>query len=608
MRIRHNGGQQRTARSTRAARAWWRGGERWRRWASLAALVLLAAFAPAAVLAPAGQAHGAGERSPEEEAARESAKQARQTERAERVAAIRAEREAERAAARANGQATRNATPGGGSKAEQNSSRERVHGDVQFSCTHVTWTYTAFPEGKNTVYQLLTIKGGEPSKIATTFTFEGTSGEDTMAVPMPKGSYKVDGYAKWNSNGLKGGMDVLGTLTCAAAPSFTIEKLQKVAGATGSEGEYGTATVKPEVGDTLDYEIIVKNTGNVPLSLAEFTDTHCEGISGGPGSEALAVGGSTTYRCMHVVEAPGPYTNSAEVTGTPPAGDGRPSTRTSNTVLAETQPGPPQPAPGMSIEKLQRIGASGPYTTSTLKGNVGETVSYEIIVTNTGNVPLKLAAFSDPRCDEGTLSGGTEGATLAVGASTDYTCTHVLDAADATGGSYSNTVSLTATPPSGGSLPITTSSNTVVVEVPSTPSSGGNAPSSGAAGSSGVLSSSFAQPSKSGVLAFASETVPTLKGPQGCVRQSFRLSIKSVGVASVTFYMDGHKLKTLTAKNARKGLLTISINPATLKLGVHKLSAKITMAHAPSAKAKQATRTVKILRCQSQALTPKFTG
>jgi hypothetical protein len=93
------------------------------------------------------------------------------------------------------------------------------------------------------------------------------------------------------------------------------------------------------------------------------------------------------------------------------------------------------------------------------------------------------------------------------------------------------------------------------------------------------------------------------------VRSSFRASVKSKGVASVAFYLDGRRLKTLTAKSARKGLISITIDPRKLSVGAHKLMAKITMAKASSAsKAVRGTRTAVVLRCHAAVLTPKFTG
>ncbi len=87
------------------------------------------------------------------------------------------------------------------------------------------------------------------------------------------------------------------------------------------------------------------------------------------------------------------------------------------------------------------------------------------------------------------------------------------------------------------------------------------------------------------------------------------MSIKAVGVRSVTFYIDGHKLRTLSAKNARKGRLSIQIDPSQLSVGAHRVTAKITMTPAArTAKATRATRAATVLRCRSAVLTPRFTG
>ncbi len=292
---------------------------------------------------------------------------------------------------------------------------------------------------------------------------------------------------------------------------------------------------------------------------------------------------------------------------------------------------PPEPA--MTLEKLQRIGATNPYGTAPLKGEAGQTVEYEIVVKNTGNIPLTLGALSDPRCDAGTISA-TPPSPLAPGASTSFTCTHLLSAADQTAGSVTNTASETSTPVGGGQ-PVSKETNTVVVEVapppgkpsgeePTTPPGGSGTPPGGSgtppasggvlgftstpAGSSGSSSTTSSKP-KSGVLGFKSASVPSLDGPSGCVRASFHVSIRAVGVRSVSFYLDGHRLATLRARNARKGRLTLSVDPSQLPVGAHQLMAKITMAPAAAtARATHATRRSTVLRCRSAVLSPRFTG
>jgi uncharacterized repeat protein (TIGR01451 family) len=97
--------------------------------------------------------------------------------------------------------------------------------------------------------------------------------------------------------------------------SFTIEKLQEIA-CTGSG--FTAAPLTGAVGETVDYEIVVKNTGNVPLTLSSFTDVHCDAgtIAGGPGASPVAPGASTTYTCSHLLASKGAYDNVAAVTAT----------------------------------------------------------------------------------------------------------------------------------------------------------------------------------------------------------------------------------------------------------------------------------------------------
>jgi len=111
-----------------------------------------------------------------------------------------------------------------------------------------------------------------------------------------------------------------------------------------------------------------------------------------------------------------------------------------------------------------------------------------------------------------------------------------------------------------------------------------------------------------GVLALIARA-PALTAPQGCVRGSFLASIKSRGVQRVTFYLDKRRLKTLTSKNARRGKLTVRISVSRVKVGPHRVLARITMKPtAASVKAVVASRSRTIVVCSASTLRPKFTG
>src|SRR5437763_563642 len=246
------------------------------------------------------------------------------------------------------------------------------------SCHEVTWTYSGFPEG-------VEVRGVERVKVDKVliakkeYKFTGPNGFDSLKINVEAGTHLVSGHVEFYFEGMHKEADHGATITCAAEPSFTIEKLQKLAGA----GSYTTSEITAKQGQTVDYEIIVKDAGNTKLTLSNFTDENCEAITGGP-SEPLAPGKSTTYFCHHTFAEPGCNANSATVTATPPEGQGAPITQSSNTVVACV---PIEPA--FTIAKKQEIAGSGTgYTTEVYKGAVGQTVNYQITVTNTGNTKL----------------------------------------------------------------------------------------------------------------------------------------------------------------------------------------------------------------------------
>jgi len=173
----------------------------------------------------------------------------------------------------------------------------------------------------------------------------------------------------------------------------------------------------------------VINTGNTTLVVA-FTDPHCDAgtlsapvvLSGtfDPATSTLSAGGGLQYTCSHGLalgDAP-QFTNTASVTGQPPSG---PPLSASSSVVTLLN------LPGISVVKLQRDGTSGQFTTGTITAKVGDTIEYEIQVTNTGNTPLALS-LNDPLCNAGTVrgpfavSGSLAGNVLSPTAVAQYTC------------------------------------------------------------------------------------------------------------------------------------------------------------------------------------------
>ena len=131
------------------------------------------------------------------------------------------------------------------------------------------------------------------------------------------------------------------------------------------------------------------------------------------GASELAVGGSTIFTCEHPLATTGTWTNEATVTGTPPGGP--PIIHTSNKVVVKV------PVEAFTVEKLQKI--AGEFTKDKLKAKVGETVHYEIVVTNTGEATIKVESAVDVNC---TNLQGPSKAVIAPGEASTYTCERTL--------------------------------------------------------------------------------------------------------------------------------------------------------------------------------------
>jgi hypothetical protein len=328
-----------------------------------------------------------------------------------------------------------------------------------------------------------------------------------------------------------------------AEPSFTIEKRQQIAGTAGG---FTTSPLSGKIGQMVDYQIVVQNTGSVPETFSEFSDPHCDPhtLAGGPGSTAVAPGESTIYTCDHVLAQVGSYTNEATLTGNTVGG--APVVHVSNQVVVTVAP-----EPAFTLEKLQKLASSpGAFTTQPVTGAIGDTVDYEIVVKNTGNVPLTLSGFSDARCDPFTLAGGPGETPLAPGLSTTYTCSHVLRSS----GRYVNEATVTGTPQ--GEAPITHTSNRVEAVTPS------------ASVAPEKLKGAPELP-RQGVLPCAPASL-VLRGASGPKRAVFAIQIGWKRIVQITLYLDRRTLKTLKLSRAQvQGKSTIKIDPRALAYGGH---------------------------------------
>lgn len=322
------------------------------------------------------------------------------------------------------------------------------------TCQSVTYNWTGFGEGEHAMTLKVKVDGQrKPYAYESRYHFTGDSGSVTVPVAIPVGRHEVTAYAEYEG----GESDYrLPPIECGPNDAISIEKLQEVA---GSGSGYTTAEVVTNPGQQLSYKFIVKNTGNQTLLNVVLGDPQCEplSITGGP-SGAFKPGEVATFYCTRTLGGPGTYTNVGQVAGTPEGGGG-PTVAASNEVVARVVT-----SPSIAIEKLQEIVGSGKgFTKEELAANVGQVVSYKILITNTGATPVTLSALKDAHCDKGTLAGGPGALPLGPGETTTYTCSHTFKLTD-NNKVYANTAATTATGEGGAT--VTDSSNTVLVEVP----------------------------------------------------------------------------------------------------------------------------------------------
>ncbi len=195
-----------------------------------------------------------------------------------------------------------------------------------------------------------------------------------------------------------------------------------------------------DVGETITYSFVVRNTGNVTLTGVAVTDAKAGPVT--CPATTLTPGQATTCTAsVHTVTQAevdaGSIDNSATATGVPPGG----GTITSPPDLVRTPAATPNPS--LVLKKLATLNDAN----SSGVAELGETITYTFEVRNTGNVTLTGVAVADPKA--GTVS--CPATPLAPGAAT--TCTaapYTVTQDDVDLGAVANTATATATPPAGG--------------------------------------------------------------------------------------------------------------------------------------------------------------
>src|SRR5690606_3921866 len=205
--------------------------------------------------------------------------------------------------------------------------------------------------------------------------------------------------------------------------------------ATG-EGPY-------QLGDYINVELLVTNTGNVTLHDIVVTDANAEIVSGSPVAQ-LAPGASATVIARHRITQDdldfGRVINQAKAVGNDP--EGNPIPEVPSDDPSTQQPNDPTVVeldrqPGLSLTK--KATGEGPY-------QLGDYINFELIVTNTGNVTLHDVVVTDINAE---IVSGSPIAQLAPGASATVVARHLVTQADVDAGRVVNQAKVTGKDPDG---------------------------------------------------------------------------------------------------------------------------------------------------------------
>jgi uncharacterized repeat protein (TIGR01451 family)/gliding motility-associated-like protein len=246
------------------------------------------------------------------------------------------------------------------------------------------------------------------------------------------------------------------TTTCAWVVSVTVYlpslELLKIGTYVDSSLPAGVS-----VGDTINYNFTVTNTGNVSLTNVTITDP-LVAVVGGP-IATLAVGAvdATTFTAIYTITQAdidaGQVNNTATASGTPPSG--------ANVTAVSSDPTPcPTCEPVVGCPTCTSVALVTSPRISLIKtaefndnngdgyGQVGETITYNFTVTNTGNVTITNITILDPLPGI-VITGGS--ITLVPGQvdSTTFEGIYTLTAQDLINGIVTNQAQVVGTTPSG---------------------------------------------------------------------------------------------------------------------------------------------------------------
>ncbi|MEZ4663482.1 MAG: hypothetical protein R2911_38560 [Caldilineaceae bacterium] len=188
-------------------------------------------------------------------------------------------------------------------------------------------------------------------------------------------------------------------------------------------------TNRADVGDHIEYTMIVTNTGNTTLHDMAISDPMLGALSCTPGQPVdLAPAATLTcsggYALLQADIDAGQVDNTASAIST----DTDPTTADATVIVPK--------APNLSLSKAGVLDITG--GTWADRADVGDQILYTLVATNTGNITLPNVTISDPKLSALTCVPAA-GSTLAVGASMECSGSYTLTQVDIDAGQVDNT-------------------------------------------------------------------------------------------------------------------------------------------------------------------------
>jgi hypothetical protein len=270
--------------------------------------------------------------------------------------------------------------------------------------------------------------------------------------------------------------------------------------------------------------------------------------------------------------------------------EGAPVTHFDGSVTTLKCPPPPVlPKPAIELVKTGAATAAA-----------GATFTYSFKATNTGNVTLTNVVLTDDKCQATLVPVAPADATLTVGESQDYTCTVVAPAGPAQVDNRAEVCGWYDENDTDGIKVCDTDTHTFTVPPPSNPPE--TPPTTPPTTPPPSVTPNTVEPEGEVLPESIVSGRAQLRGPSGCVKQAFRARVSGRSIASVTFFVDGRKVKKVRRGNA----LTLKVNPRKYGLGRHKLVAVVRFRAESGTKARKLPLTFR--RCAQGAVAPRFTG